>query len=142
VNGAGQTVTSGILQDVRNGRLPASPDWRINVSPRYDEVIGALGLRTFAQADLSFQSDQLFSIDQDPLLRQEAIATVDLSIGIGDPDRRYTLTAFVKNVTNTSYFTTLQHSTLLGAAATPNDIFGFAPKAARRYIGATLAGRF
>lgn len=142
VNAAGQTVVSGVLQDVRNGRLPASPDLRINVSPRYDNVFDDLGLRLFAQVDVSFQSDQLFGIEQDPLLRQQAYATLDLSIGIGDPDKRYTLTAFVKNVTNQNYVTTLQHTTLLGTTTNAFDIFGFSPKAASRYFGATLAGRF
>ncbi|RDE04967.1 TonB-dependent receptor [Sphingomonas aracearum] len=138
----GVLTTLGPIQDLRNAPLPASPKYRVNISPRYEHAIPGTGLEGFAQVSVNFQSDQNFTLEQDPLTRQDAYTLVDASIGIRDAEDRYTLTLFVKNMFNTNYFTSLGHNSLLATAANPFDIVGTFNKDADRYFGATLGFRF
>lgn len=137
----GATATSGFQQDVRGGQLPASPEWRINVSPRWESDIGAYH-RGFVQADLSFQSDQIFAIEQDHLLKQDAYETVDLSVGLRQIDNRYSVTAFVKNVFDQNYYNSLIGLALFPTNLTLVDLYANRPKGADRYFGASIGFQF
>jgi iron complex outermembrane receptor protein len=135
---SGTTAVSAATQDVRNGVLPASPAWRVNVSPRFEHALGQT-LQGFLQIDYSFQSKQGFAVEQDPLLVQKAYSLVDLSIGVHRPDSRYTLTFFVKNLFNQNFYTSISSATLLPSNTTTLDIYANRPKNADRYVGGTLS---
>jgi iron complex outermembrane receptor protein len=137
----GSLATSGLVQDVRGGQLPVSPEWRFNVSPRWQGPITS-SLDGFVQVDLSYQSDVQFAIEQDPLQTQDGYALVDASIGISAPDSRYTLTVFVKNLFNQNFYTTTTTSALIGNNLSVVDVYAFRPKNADRYFGASLGFRF
>jgi len=138
----GVTTVSGPLQDIRGGRLPAAPRWRINVSPRFEHELTAGGLVGFAQAVVSYQSAQNFSLEQDPLLAQKAYTLVDVTVGVRSPDDRYALRLFVKNLFDVNYFSSIAHNGLLATAATPLDLVAVYNKDADRYVGATFSVRF
>ncbi len=140
-NNAGALLTSGPVQDVRGGILPASPEWRINLSPRYERDL-ADSLVGFMQADLSLQSAQGFALEQDPLLRQGGYVLVDLSLGARQPDRGFGATVFVKNLFNENYYTGMVSGALVPANLTLLDVFANRPRNANRYFGATLDYRF
>lgn len=140
-NNAGALLTSGPTQDVRGGALPASPKWRVNLSPRYERSLGSR-LDGFVQADLSFQSDQGFALEQDPLLQQDGYAIVDLSLGIRQPDRGFGVTVYVKNLFDTNYYTGMTSGALTPANLTLLDTFALRPRNADRYFGATIDYRF
>lgn len=140
-NAAGTLLTSGPTQDVRGGSLPVSPTWRINLSPRYEASI-ASNLTGFVQADLSYQSDQQFALEQDPLLRQDGYALVDMSLGVRQPAHGFSLTLFVKNVFNQNYYSGMTSAALVPANLTSLDIFAIRPKNANRYFGGTLGFNF
>jgi iron complex outermembrane receptor protein len=140
-NNAGALLTSGPTQDVRGGVLPASPKWRVNLSPRYERSLGSR-LDGFVQADLSFQSDQGFALEQDPLLQQDGYAIVDLSLGIRQPDRGFGVTVYVKNLFDTNYYTGMTSGALTPANLTLLDTFALRPRNADRYLGATIDYRF
>lgn len=140
-NAAGTLLTSGPTQDVRGGVLPASPKWRVNLSPRYERSLGSR-LDGFVQADLSFQSDQGFALEQDPLLQQDGYAIVDLSLGIRQPDHGFGVTLYVKNLFDKNYFTGMSSAALTPANLTLLDTFALRPRNADRYVGATLNYRF
>lgn len=137
----GATATSGYQQDVRGGMLPASPEWRVNVSPRWESDLGA-SHRGFIQADLSFQSDQIFAIEQDPLLQQDGYEVVDLSIGARQIDNRYSVTLFVKNLFDQNYYNSLIGLALFPTNLTLVDLFANRPKNADRYVGASVGFQF
>lgn len=137
----GSLGMSGLVQDVRHGKLPVSPDWRINLSPRWEGPLTS-SLNGFVQFDLSYQSDVQFAVEQDPLQTQEGYALVDASIGLSAPDSRYTLTVFVKNLFNQNFYTTTSSSALIGSNLSVVDVFAFRPKNADRYFGASLGFRF
>ena len=137
-NAAGALVTSGAVQDVRNGVLPVSPKWQVQVSPRYEhDLAGAW--RGFVEADYSYRSRQGFAIEQDPLLQQGAYSLVDLSFGIYQPRGRVKLTAFVKNLFNRNFYTSLASSNLFPTNTNLLDLYANRPKEADRYMGLTLA---
>jgi iron complex outermembrane receptor protein len=137
VTASGVTVTSGALQDVRNGLLPASPAWRLQFSPRFEHEVAA-GLNGFAQIDYSYQSSEGFAIEQDPLLTQKGYSLVDLSFGIRQPEGHYSLTFYVKNLFDQNFYTSMASSTLFPSNTTTLDIYANRPKNADRYLGATL----
>lgn len=139
VNGA--TVVSGPQQNVR-GTLPASPRFRISVTPRYDAEIPGTDIAAFVQTSVNLTSKQNFSLEQDPLLVQPAYALVDMSIGVHAVDNRYSVALFVKNLFDTNYLTSIAHNSLLATAANPFDLVGNYNKDADRYFGATFGLRF
>ncbi|MBN3536611.1 TonB-dependent receptor [Sphingomonas pseudosanguinis] len=138
----GTTVTSGPLQDVRGGTLPASPRYRINITPRYEDQIPGTSLTGFVQTAINFQSAQNFSLEQDPLLAQPSYTLVDLAFGVRTEDSRYSLTLFVKNLFDTNYLTSIAHNSLLATTGTPFDLIANYNKDADRYAGMTLGVRF
>lgn len=132
---------SGAQQNVRGGYLPASPRWRFSVNPRYEREVGSF--MAFADLSLSYQSDQYFAIEQDPLLAQDGYAIVDLAVGIKPVDTGFSATLFVKNLFDTRYYSTMGHNALLTTATlTPNNLGAFLPKNAFRYVGATIGYSF
>ncbi|MGH6997772.1 MAG: TonB-dependent receptor, partial [Phenylobacterium sp.] len=140
-NAAGAVVTGTPIQDVREGLLPSSPKWRVALTPRYafalnDDWDGAV------QANVAYQSEQLMSLDQDPLLKQGAYTTVDASLTLTRADDRYSVSLFVRNLFDQNYYTQFGHASTLASAASPNDLFAYSPKEARRYFGVTLGTRF
>jgi iron complex outermembrane receptor protein len=127
-------------QNLRDRALQASPDWRITVAPRYEyegETFNA-----FAQLGVNHTSAQFFTSELDPLTRQPSYTLVDASIGVSTPDKRYSVTAFVKNLFDTNYLTSIGHNSLLSTTATPFDLVGTYNKDASRYFGATMGVRF
>jgi iron complex outermembrane receptor protein len=138
---AGTLRVSGPVQDVKGGTLPASPKWRVNLSPRYERALSS-NLDGFLQADLSFQSDQGFTLEQDPLLQQDGYAIVDLSLGVRQPERGFGFTAYIKNLFDQNYYTGMTAGALVPANLTLVDSFAVRPRNADRYVGATLDYRF
>lgn len=128
-------------QNLRGATLPASPRWRIALSPRYEAPIGN-NLAGFAQVNVNFQSEQNFAVEQDPLLVQPSYTLVDASIGLKQIDGRYNVTLFVKNLFDTNYLTSIGHNSLLSTTANPYDLVATYNKDADRYFGASFAVRF
>lgn len=137
----GATATSGYQQDVRNGRLPASPDWRVSLSPRWEHDLG-VNYRGFVQADVNYQSHVIFAIEQDPLLQQKAYGLLDLSAGVRRNDNRYSLTVFVKNVTDKNYYNSMLSLALFPSNLTLLDLYANRPKNADRYFGASFGVQY
>lgn len=146
VNACYRRLNSGQLSspliDIQGGRLPLAPEWRISISPRYEFDLPGGNLNAFVQAALNFQSEQQFSLAQDPLLVQQAYALVDMSVGVRDADRRYNVSVFVRNLFDTTYYSQLNHGLILATPASPNDVFANIPKDADRYFGVNFGFRF
>lgn len=124
-------------QNISDGRLPNAPRFRANLTARYEQPIGAEDIRLFGQTTLNWQDDVLFSLDQDPLTRQDGYVTVDASVGIRFA-RRYQLTFFVKNLFDERYATSIFRDAFFATAASPNNIDQYLPKEANRYIGGSF----
>jgi len=128
-------------QNLRGGRLPASPKLRVSLAPRVEFDV-ADDLVAFGQVGVSYQSSQGFAVEQDPLLKQPAYTLVDLSLGVRQADGGYSVTVFVKNLFDKNYFTAIGHNSLLASPANALDLVSNYNKDADRYVGVTLGYRF
>ncbi|HWU03564.1 MAG TPA: TonB-dependent receptor [Novosphingobium sp.] len=136
----GTTTTSSAILDVVGGRLPATPRWRLGLTPRYEYDFGQL--TAFGQFSVNYQTSQVFALNQDPLLVQKAYAMVDASIGLRSSDSRWKVTFFVRNLFNQNYYSQLNHGTVLATAANGTDLWANVNKDSQRYVGGTLGYRF
>jgi iron complex outermembrane receptor protein len=131
------------VQNVRDGDLPNAPEWRGNLTARYEFGIPGTSLDSFVQVSGTSQSGINFVIEQDPLTTQDGYTTVDASVGIRDQSNRYRLSLFVKNLFDEHYVTLMaRSSTLSTATLTPDQLTGNVPKDANRYFGATFGVSF
>jgi len=132
---------SGRQQNVRNGVLPNTPEWRISLNPRYERTFG--NFAGYVDLYFSYQSDVQFALEQDPLTVQPGYATVDATIGIRPLDRGFSASIWVKNLTDKHYYSNIGHNSLLTSMdVTPTNLTGFMPKAASRYFGLTVGYSF
>ncbi len=129
------------VQNIRDGVLPNSPDWKANLTARYERPITA-GLVGFVQATGAYQSRVLFDLSQDQALDQPGYGTIDLTIGLNSADNRYQLSLFVRNLTDTQFVNGKQRDNLLTNPANPNNINFFTAKSAFRYVGGNFRVNF
>jgi iron complex outermembrane receptor protein len=129
---SGALATSGPLQNVRDGWLPASPEWHIDIASRYTFLRARW--TGVVQIAAEYQSAQQFAIEQDPGLIQHSYTLVNPSVWFGADQDRLRLTFFVKNLFDQHYFTSLTR----GAVADPLATLAYIPKDAYRYFGVTL----
>jgi len=132
---------SGRQQNVRNGILPNTPDWRLSINPRYERELGSF--IAYADLNFSYQSTVRFALEQDPMTVQPGYATVDATLGLRSLGSGLSASVWVKNLTDKHYYSTIGHNSLLTSMdVTPGNLSGFMPKAASRYFGATVGYSF
>ncbi|MDR6832597.1 MULTISPECIES: TonB-dependent receptor [unclassified Sphingopyxis] len=129
------------VQDIRDGSLPNSPDWKANASIRYEDNLSS-SLVGFIQVNGNIQSRVLFDLNQDQELDQKGYATADLSVGVKTADDKYQLSFFIRNLTDKRYVSGKQRDNMLTNAANPDNILFFTSKDASRYIGGTVRVNF
>lgn len=141
-NAAGVLVTSNPVQDIRDGALPSTPEWRLSLSPRYEREIGATDWSGFVQVDVNYQSEQQFAVEQDPLLAQDAYTLVNLTIGARNLASGLSVSLFARNLFDENYFTNMAHVGTLGSPQFPNDVTAYIPRDDERIVGITLGAKF
>lgn len=145
---AGQTIAQGCniaggrIQDLTNATLPNAPEWRILLNGRKEFPVGAAGARLFAQANMTWQDDVQFGINQDPSTVQNGYVLVNTSVGYEAPDRLWGLTLFVNNLFDVSYSDGIGSDAIIGNAANGFAIDHFIPRGAERRFGARASLRF
>jgi iron complex outermembrane receptor protein len=129
------------VQNVRDGRLQNSPDWKANLNARYEANVTDNWLG-FVQADLNYQSRVMFDISQDQELSQPRYATIGMSLGAKSDDGKYQITLFAKNLTDKAFALGMQRDVVLTNPTNPGNINFFTSKAANRYFGGTVRVNF
>lgn len=154
----GGTATNPIYgQNVDGGRLPGSPDWKFNLSGRYVQPIGDAWYAMMG-ANYTWQSDALFDLAQDPGTQQDSYGLLDLTLGFGPQSRKWSITAFAKNVLDKHYASTILYtpvsqvnvdnniptSDTTPATANPSagNYVNILPRNAFRQLGVTLRVKF
>ena len=104
----GQTAAQGCTgsptrQDLAGKRLPSAPEWKLNVGWDYDFDMGSLPFEGVFSGSYVWQSEQNFSLNQDPQTIQGSYGVLNLSAGIHHLDDRYRITLFVNNVLDKGY---------------------------------------
>lgn len=129
------------VQNVRDGVLPNSPDWKSFLSARYEAPLGG-NLIGFVQGIANYQSRVLFDLSQDQALDQSGYTTFDASLGVKTEDNKIQVTVFVRNLTDRHFANGKQRDNLLTNAANPGNIMFFTAKSAARFFGGTVRYNF
>ena len=87
--------------DFTGNTLPNAPESNFNAAVRYEVPISA-GMLAF-QVDAKYQSLQYFSVNNDPLLTQDAYTLANANISFTTLSDRLTFTAWVRNLSDEQY---------------------------------------
>lgn len=131
-----QTVAQGCVgnpgrMDLSGKRAPQSPRWKGNWSVDYTPSVGP-HLQGIAQVSGEHQTSLSF-VTGDPETFQPGVSIFNIRLGVRDTTRGWDLTAFVNNVLDTQYYSSLVNSAggfgnrLATQAVLPRDF--------RRYAG-------
>ena len=87
-----------------NGQRPAgSPKWKGAVAAQYDQpLLDALELSL--RAEVNYTGEQYLNPTLDAASLQEAVTLVNLRATLGEPDGKWAASAWVKNLTDESYY--------------------------------------
>ena len=132
----GQTEAEGCvdgIQDLAGGSLPNAPDWRLNLTARYDAPLNFAPLNGFIQANYRWQDEVQFSLEQDPLTVQDAYGILNMSIGVRTPDNGVQATLFVRNLTDETYTANIFRDAVVTGAVSQ-----YIPRDAERYFGGSV----
>jgi iron complex outermembrane receptor protein len=111
-----------------NGMTPEkSPKWKVNLASQWTQPVGAL--EAFARAEMNYTSGYAFMPTLDVGARQKPITLINLRGGLQHPDGKWQVAAWVRNLTDESYYA---QSTTQPLAA---FVSGGGTAAARGYIG-------
>ncbi|WP_242098456.1 TonB-dependent receptor [Sphingomonas sp. CROZ-RG-20F-R02-07] len=122
-------------QNLTGMRVAQAPEWKFNVSADYSPKLGR-DLRGVAQVNWQFQTRVNYAID-DPQTLQKAFHIVNLGLGVRGPERRWELVAFVNNVFDQRYYSSLINTA--GNFGNQVATQALLPRDFRRYAGLRLA---
>ena len=108
-----------------------SPLWKVVTSVTYERNLGD-GYRLTTRLAYNWRTAIQETLLDDPLTKQPAYGILDLSAGIGSPEKHWQVTLFVKNLTNQFYWADI------GSASTIGNAYGFLPRDFKRYGGIRL----
>ncbi len=94
--------------------LPKTPEWKINVSPRYEFKLGNGGAVT-AIADWTYTSSIWNNAQRTYLLKRPAVQVVNANIAYADPGGVWSITVGGTNLTDKRYLTTGNENIAAGA---------------------------
>lgn len=126
-------------KDLGGGELPNSPDWKVNLTGRYDWDLGLLPARAFVQGSYVWQSDVQFSLTQNPNTIQGSYGIFDASVGLADLDDQVQVSFFVKNLLDKDYASFIFQDAIITNAVNINH---YIPKNAERFVGGSVRVRF
>jgi len=97
--GCVNSVTLQPVQDLTGRRPEMAPEYSGTFGISYEQPIGDR-LRLFADSQVFFTEEYVTETDNDPNTIQDAYAKVDLTIGLGDVDDRWSLSLVGRNLTD------------------------------------------
>jgi iron complex outermembrane recepter protein len=87
--------------DLSGNRLPTAPKLNLNLVARYEWP--ALGGTLAVQGDTKYNSQQFFSVNNDPLLQQDAYWLSDARVSYTSANDRLTVSLWERNVSDENY---------------------------------------
>ncbi len=94
-------------QDLSGGELPNSPDWKFTLGANYTIPLDDASFDIILKGSYRIQDDVQYGLQQEEQTIQESYDVLDFSLVFQDKDDRYTATAFVKNVLDEFYVTSI-----------------------------------
>jgi iron complex outermembrane recepter protein len=95
--------------DLSGNALPRAPEWTLTGTAGYTVDLGASGGLNF-RTDLRYQSEIFFTQFNRPLISQGGFMTANAAVTWTSENDRYTVGAFVNNLTNKTFFTEVLES--------------------------------
>lgn len=97
-------ATGGLSQDIRGGLLPNSPETKFNIGFDYVQPFANMPFDGFVLLNYVWQDEVNFNLLQAPLTVQDSYGIANLSFGISEKsNENYRITAFVNNLTDENY---------------------------------------
>jgi len=96
-------------QDLAGEANNQSPEHQANLTAQWEDSLGNTGMNWFVRGEFSWTDDSNVgtSTNNNPQTVQSAYALANLRIGLNDEDQRWSLSAFVENVGDEAYCTTM-----------------------------------
>ena len=127
-------------QDISDGELPNSPDWKWNLAADYQLELESMPFYGFLNLTYVWQDEVNFDLLQNPLSEHDSYGVGDFSVGINDKNDRYRITAFVNNFTDENFSATIiDYRQVYGGA---RALLGSLPRASQRYYGVRVRFNF
>jgi len=119
--------------DLSGNALPRAPEWTLTGTAGYTVDLGASGGLNF-RTDLRYQSEIFFTQFNRPLISQGGFMTANAAVTWTSENDRYTVGAFVNNLTNKTFFTEVLESGAFNPQLVAASLCRAAPhlRAARR----------
>ena len=96
------TGSTVLQQNVSGDRTVGAPAWQANVITAYEHSIGDR-FRAFGQVRYNYTGRTQFAVGTNPVTSEKAYDLVDLTLGFGSEDRRWTVRGYVKNLFDKSF---------------------------------------
>jgi iron complex outermembrane receptor protein len=122
----------GGYQDLSGGRLPYTPEWKLNLSTDYTIHLDNAPFDVILGANIRSQDDVLYELSQDEYTQQDAYTIIDVRATLAGTDKGYRVTAFVKNLTDKNYAALIYANS---EVLLPNGYIQYVPKYANRTAG-------
>jgi iron complex outermembrane receptor protein len=134
----------GPKQDISDGELPNSPDWKWNVVADYYLELEGMPFYGFLNFTYVWQDEVGFDLLQSPLMVHDSYGVGDFSFGINDKKNdRYRITAFVNNFTDENFSATvIDYRQVYGGNAAPAALLGSLQRGSQRYYGVRVKFNF
>lgn len=84
------------------GPLPKTPEWKANISPKYDLLLSNGGSLTFL-VDYTYISSMSNNVERTKVLNRPSVSLLNTSISYRDPEERFTVTVGGTNLTDERY---------------------------------------
>jgi len=97
-------VSNDTGQNFSGNQIAQTPESSYTGVLRYEHYLSSGGTIT-AQGAVSYKDDLFFSTENNPLVGQEAYTLASARLGYSTPSERWTITAFVNNLTDERYTT-------------------------------------
>ena len=94
----------GRVIDLGGESLPITPKWQLTGDVQYDIELGSNTI-AFVGAGATYQSSTNGALGEEPLLDIKSYALVDVRAGFRSADDQWKVSGFVRNLTNTYYYT-------------------------------------
>ncbi len=125
------------VQNIRNGDLPLSPDWKFNVGANYAITLPDLPFDIDLRGNVVYTGRQQFALNQDPTRTLGAYTLFDAAIAFTTKDDNYTFELFGRNLTDKFYVSGIGN--VSGLDGTSLQLI---PRDSSRYFGARFSAAF
>jgi outer membrane receptor protein involved in Fe transport len=99
----------GRVVDIEGEAFPNAPRWQVVSDAEYSAPVSA-GLKGYLGGNLSYRSSSNAAFGENPTFRLRPYALVDLRVGLGSADDRWTAELWGRNVFNRFYWTNVNYA--------------------------------